>query len=789
MENTSSLISSQNLINLLSQAPVAMAVYSGTNYVIELANKAMCDFWDKTQEEAIGKPLFELLPEAEAQGFRQVIDNVYKTGERFVVNEIAVELQHKGTKQTRYYNLLFEALRDEKGVINGIMGVANEVSAQVMARKKIEESEKKYRSLIESSDVATAIYEGPDMVIRLANEAMIRIWGKDESVIGKRLIDALPELEGQPFIGLLQNVYETGSTYKSAEQRADLIVNDVLQPFYFNFSYKALTDENGQVYAILNTAQDVSQMVSDRKRLTDVEETARMALKAGHYGIWDFDILNGNIYMDERCRELFGISENKVLTTEEMPEYIYVDDRPKIFEASERALDPQTKSDYRMEFRIVDTQGRMRWLRSQGKAFFQDAKACRFVGTSEDITHEKTLRGEQAKLLALVDNSVELMSLLGTDGRNSYINKAGRELLGFDSMQQVIETPIEALHLPEDFKRVNDEVLGSLMEKGRWSGRMNVRNLKTGDVFPVYNNTVRIDDPETGETLAFGAVMRDMRPELQVQHSLRESEGKYRQLNSELEDRIELRTQDLRMANTNLKRSNEDLEQFAYVASHDLQEPLRKIQMFSNLILSNLDDTEFMKKQVTKVNEASKRMATLVKELLGYSRLSVSGQEFENVNLNTIIALIITDLDIAIKEKNAVINCDPLPVITGLPLQLYQLFLNLLSNALKFSEQQPIVTITNALVKAGDPGTPEKLHEGIPYVYIRFSDNGIGFDQAYAEKVFTIFQRLNPKQDYPGTGIGLAICKKVVENHSGLIDVNSAPGRGTTFHIYLPVSA
>jgi len=154
----------------------------------------------------------------------------------------------------------------------GVMAISNEVTEQVNARKQAEENEKNFSNLVMEADVATAIYFGPDMVLQMANETMIRVWGKDNSVIGKPVLEALPELKGQPFYEIFTQVYKTGQTYKATEDRADLVVDGKLQTFYFNFSYKALRNSSGEIYGILNMAVDVTEQVLSRRKLAESEE-------------------------------------------------------------------------------------------------------------------------------------------------------------------------------------------------------------------------------------------------------------------------------------------------------------------------------------------------------------------------------------------------------------------------------------------------------------------------------------------------------------------------------------
>lgn len=244
--------------------------------------------------------------------------------------------------------------------------------------------------------------------------------------------------------------------------------------------------------------------------------------------------------------------------------------------------------------------------------------------------------------------------------------------------------------------------------------------------------------------------------------------------------------EELKQLNKELEKSNRDLEQFAYVASHDLQEPLRKIQIFSELSERNLQQPETAKQYIDKIHSSARRMSDLIKAVLNYSRLSRNDTAFADVDLNEVIGSLLVDLELLIEEKKAIIKYDKLPVIKGIPLQLNQLFLNLFSNSLKFTERQPEITITSSFVSAEQITATDLSKNGGNYAEIIFSDNGIGFDQQYAGQIFAIFQRLHPNTAYAGTGIGLALCKKIVENHGGQILVKSAQGVGTSFFIYLP---
>jgi len=237
-----------------------------------------------------------------------------------------------------------------------------------------------------------------------------------------------------------------------------------------------------------------------------------------------------------------------------------------------------------------------------------------------------------------------------------------------------------------------------------------------------------------------------------------------------------------------LNKSNHDLEQFAYIASHDLQEPLRKIRNFTELLGSNINDAEKAQKYLDKIDVSSTRMSGLIQDVLNYSRLSKSGVHFEETNLEQILNNVKTDVELIIEEKEAIINSPVLPIITGIPQQIHQLFYNLINNALKFNSGKPIISIScNRLDQAQVKEYPD-LHASVEYIELRIKDNGIGFDQKYANNIFTIFKRLNSKESFEGSGIGLALCKKIVDNHHGHIAAESEVGKGTTFKVILPVA-
>ncbi len=289
-----------------------------------------------------------------------------------------------------------------------------------------------------------------------------------------------------------------------------------------------------------------------------------------------------------------------------------------------------------------------------------------------------------------------------------------------------------------------------------------------------------------------------------VEKELREKELLAKELNQrkieklKLEEAVSERTQELKTANKLLEGKNKELlninkelEAFTYVSSHDLQEPLRKLQTFTGLILEKENDNLSNKGKTYfhLMQQAAERMQRLIKDLLAFSRLSTAERKFETIDLNSVIEEVKEELKEAIDEKHAVIEVQKICDVNIIPFQFHQLMYNLIWNALKFSKPQtpPLIKINSRTIKHGKlaiPGlTPQK-----EYCHISISDNGIGFENEFNEKIFELFQKLHGKEEYPGTGIGLAIVKKIVDNHNGVINATGELNKGATFNIYIPVA-
>ena len=255
------------------------------------------------------------------------------------------------------------------------------------------------------------------------------------------------------------------------------------------------------------------------------------------------------------------------------------------------------------------------------------------------------------------------------------------------------------------------------------------------------------------------------------------SEEKIRSLNGQLIEN-----------NAHLKAVNEELDRFAYIASHDLQEPLRKIMVFSDKILMKNNHDNETEKYFRKIINSSERMQILINDILSFSRQSASTSDFKKTDLNLLMKEVIGELEIEIENTGAQIYTGELPTANVIPSLVKQLFYNLLSNAIKFRKKtiNPVIHINTEIITLNESPLNGKTNINKSFFGISISDNGIGFDPKYAEEIFVVFKRLHSYHEVEGTGVGLSICKKIVEKHNGFIQAKSTPGKGSTFMVLLP---
>jgi len=547
-----------------------------------------------------------------------------------------------GYVEESYFTFSYSPVFDDAGTVSGVFCACTETTEKVLAAREVQESERNLRNTILQAPVAMCILKGQDFVVEIANERMFEIWGKESrDMLNKPIFEGLPEAKNQGFEQLLTHVYTTGETVCPNEVPATLPRKGKLELVYINFVYEPFRDGNGTITGVMAVAIDVSEQVYSRKKIEENEARTRLAIDSAHLGTFEIDVNKQTIIHSPRVAEIFGLDPAKQWPYQTLIDSAHKDDIEIRNKAHKTA---GLTGELFYEMRIVLPDQSIRWIRLNGILINQVKSPC-LIGIVLDITEEK---------------------------------KAAEFL----------------------------------------------------------------------------------------------------------EQRIEERTREL-------KQANDQLKQFTYAASHDLQEPLRKISFFIDRLLTGVGPSinEENKKIADRIQHTTKRMRGLIDDLLDYSNTTLGTMGFEEVDLNTIVHEVLDDMEATINEKEAIIDLDTLPRVKGDPRQLRQLFQNLVSNALKYhkKDEKPHVVIQSKVVK--DMDFKRKLpaeNSEVAFYEINVSDNGIGFDQADADRIFGLFHRLHGRAEYEGTGVGLAIVQKVVENHHGYIRAVSEPGKGATFNLLLP---
>ncbi|MDQ1089942.1 PAS domain S-box-containing protein [Siphonobacter sp. SORGH_AS 1065] len=663
----------KQILDSFEVSPVGIALIDRHELTFQQVNTFYGELVGRTPDQIVGKPLSKALPEIIGQGFDLLLQQVLDTGIPFIAKEVAVRLLRKGVLETIYVDLTYQP-QYQLGTqnITGVLVIATDVTEQVLSRKKIEAREAQLRDIIATAPAAMGLFVGRDLIIEMPNQAFIDIVGKGPDIVGKPLREVMPELENQPFLQILDNVYTSKVMFQSDASQVNIVQHGVMTNNFYNITYTPLLNEKGDVYAILDIAIDVSETIRSQQRLKEAQYKLAEAVELAELATWDIDFTTRQLQYSERLRQWSGFEPDEELTIDQGYWVIDKADHQAIRIAMDKARDPAGDGLFDSEYTLFSKKtGQRRVIHAQGKIKRdENGNAVSISGTAQDITlHRET----QMALELLVQKRTE------------------------------------------ELEATNEELTSS------------------------YEN--------------------------------------------------------LAQTNEHLIRSNESLEQFAYIASHDLQEPLRKVQQFSNLIDRRFrpvlgDDARL----IDRIQESAQRMSALITDLLAFSKISNGKVSPQEVNLSGVLEQAIDNLSVAIEETKAVIEVAELTRVQGDARQLEQLFQNLLSNSIKFSSKDQNGAVTTPHIRVGyelmQASELSWISGWTPthacYHRITIQDNGIGFEEKYADRIFGVFQRLHGKNEFSGTGVGLAICQKVALNHGGFIRALGELGKGATFYVYLP---
>ncbi|OKH28112.1 response regulator [Chroogloeocystis siderophila] len=565
-----------------------------------------------------------------------------------------------------------------------------------------------------------------------------------------------------------------------------------------------------RVYRLLQVSRATEKLRQQTERARVSEERLRLALDAAHMGTWDWDLLNNKISYSATAATNMGVAEAAVDTYESFLESVHPEDRQVLEQIINTAIAQQT--DYNVEFRVVWADGSIHWIAARGQVYYDETDtAIRMTGINMDITDRKhaeaelqrqTLRSQLfADITLKIRRSLHIEEILQTTvtevQRLLQCDRVVLFQLSSDGSGKVVKEEVvpgctaiigRNLHDPCFEKQYLDKYI---------HGHISC-------VADIYNSEVQqcyIDFLQQFQVVANLVVPIFIKEKLwglliahQCDHPRQWSSFEV-ELLRQLSDQIGIALAQAQLLadetrqRQELTRANAELQQFASVASHDLQEPLRKIQAFGNRLKTMYGDllNDQGRDYLDRMQNAAQRMQALIDDLLTLSRIATRAQPFVPVNLTQIAQEVLSDLEILIQQTNGRVMLCELPTIDADALQMRQLLQNLIGNALKFHqpEQPPIVKIySQALADWQSTEGEESLDAKCEII---IEDNGIGFDEKYLDRIFNVFQRLHSRSEYEGTGMGLAICRKIAERHGGSITAMSKPMQGAKFIVTLPI--
>ncbi len=632
----------------------------------------------------------------------------------------------------------------------------------------------------------------PVFTIVAATASHLRLTGKlKHEVVGKGVFEAFPPNPDNPednsdkeLRTSFDHVLHTGESHQLPVQRYDVINNEgVFYQRYWRISNCPVKGEDGRVEFILNSVHDITHDVNSKhweERLKPLQQALNLYKQAPMpiqlFKGMDLIIELANdltLKMWDRTPDVIGkpfheaIPELKETGFIELMQEVIQTGKSKTFYETPIILHRGGKDElgyFTFEYQPYYEEG---YDEPTGLLVFSNEV------TEQVINREKVRQSELSLELAIEIAELGIYTVDVKSGKANYSRKL-MEWFNMPESHSLMAEIFAKVH-PDDRQEVYKVIVRSMDKNAGGKHNLVFRVLHPVTKEVRYLSSIGQMQYDGERAISVSGVMQNVTSQVLAQ--------------KEIEHEVALRTKELAEANNALIQNNRELEQFAYIASHDLQEPLRKVTTFTQLLdlkLANIDDD--VKLYISKIQASTKRMSELIRDVLDFTQLTLNREGIELVNLNKVIDDLITEYKPIMEKCGAHIHYQTLPSIQAVPLQMKQLFSNLISNSLKFSRKgmKPVINIKSQRLKKNRLHGYKGLLPDVDYHSITVEDNGIGFNKIHAERIFGIFQRLHTKNEFEGTGIGLAICRKIVQNHFGEIHASSTESEGAVFTVVLP---